>query len=106
MFQMSNQECFTAQQWQVVKEKLATLDESKAVNVMSLSLRKPTTMLIISIFLGGYGVDRFMLGETGLGVAKLLTCGGAGIWAIIDWFLVQDKTREYNFNKFNEALTM
>ena len=44
-----------------------------------------------------------MLGDTGLGVAKLLTCGGCGIWAIIDWFLIKGKTYEYNMKKFNEA---
>ena len=59
-------------------------------------------MLILSIFLGSYGIDRFLLGETGLGILKLLTCGGCGIWTIIDWFSVQQKTKDYNFNKFNE----
>jgi TM2 domain-containing membrane protein YozV len=43
-----------------------------------------TTALILSILLGGLGVDRFYLGYTGLGVAKLLTLGGCGVWAIID----------------------
>ena len=46
------------------------------------------TTVLLSWLVGTFGVDRFYLGYTGLGVAKLLTCGGLGIWAIIDLVLV------------------
>lgn len=46
------------------------------------------TTAIISWLVGIFGVDRFYLGYTGLGVAKLLTCGGFGIWAIVDLILI------------------
>jgi TM2 domain-containing membrane protein YozV len=46
------------------------------------------TALLISFFLGGLGIDRFYLGHTGLGVVKLITLGGCGIWALIDFILI------------------
>jgi len=44
--------------------------------------------LLLSIFVGSLGVDRFYLGYIGLGVVKLITCGGVGIWWLIDLILI------------------
>jgi hypothetical protein len=40
------------------------------------------------LFLGGFGAGRFYLGHNGIAVAQLLTCGGCGIWALIDGILM------------------
>lgn len=40
--------------------------------------------ILLSLFLGGLGIDRFYLGYIGTGVLKLITFGGLGIWALID----------------------
>ena len=47
--------------------------------------------LIMSIFFGQLGVDRFMMGQIGLGILKLITAGGCGIWWLIDIILIATK---------------
>lgn len=51
-------------------------------------MKSKTTALILSILLGELGVDRFYLGYTGLGILKLITAGGFGIWWLIDLILI------------------
>jgi TM2 domain-containing membrane protein YozV len=51
-------------------------------------MKSKTTALILSILIGTLGVDRFYLGYTGLGILKLLTAGGFGIWWIIDIIMI------------------
>ena len=50
-------------------------------------------VLIMSVVFGQLGVDRFIMGHIGLGVLKLITLGGCGIWWIIDIVLIATKHR-------------
>ena len=47
--------------------------------------------------LGGLGIDRFMRGQIGLGIVKLITGGGIGIWAFIDWVIALSKAYGASF---------
>lgn len=87
-----------------IRQSLADIDETTLLAVNTQKYQDPDTMILISLFVGGLGVDRFMLGDTGLGIAKLLTCGGFGIWWLIDLFTIQDLTKEKNFAAFEEAV--
>ncbi len=50
--------------------------------------RKFLTALLLSIFVGALGVDRFYMGLVGTGILKLITLGGLGIWWVIDLILI------------------
>ncbi|HZX73780.1 MAG TPA: TM2 domain-containing protein [Cyclobacteriaceae bacterium] len=104
MYLMTQAKFFESHQITAVRDKLVALDDSKFIQVSALNLKDPTTILIVSLLAGALGIDRFMLGDTGLGVGKLLTCGGLGIWTVVDWFLVMGRAREVNFQKIMTTL--
>ena len=101
---MSNVKFFESHQMNMIRERLLALDDSKWGMLSTTQFKDPTTTLIVSILAGSLGIDRFMIGDTGLGVGKLLTCGGFGIWTIIDWFMIQNATREKNMKKIQQFL--
>ena len=47
-----------------------------------------TATLLLSFFLGGFGIHRFYTGYIGLGILQLITLGGCGIWALIDFISI------------------
>ena len=94
LFLVSNQKYFEPGQILFIKDRLLALEDDK----------DPTILLLISIFVGSFGIDRFLIGDTGLGVAKLLTGGGCGIWTIVDWFLIQGRAREQNYLKLLQVI--
>ena len=51
-------------------------------------MKSNVVALILSIFLGELGIDRFYLGYIGTGILKLITCGGFGIWWLIDLIMI------------------
>ncbi len=98
-FLMTNGKCFPEMALPAIQQQLSEVDDSKWISLQAISFREPLMMLIVSFFGGGLGIDRFLIGDTGLGIAKLLTCGGFGIWTIVDYFLIMNATKESNLKK-------
>lgn len=57
------------------------------------------TTFLLAYFLGVFGADRFYTKETGLGVLKLITLGGCGLWALLDTILVLAGVRKDKFGR-------
>lgn len=89
----------------VLKNKLIDADDGKVEELLAQKYYNPTATLILSIFLGGLGIDRFVIGDVGKGICKILfgwlTCG---IWAFVDIFRTHKLARKKNLNKVLIAL--
>lgn len=99
MLLMTYSKYFPEENIVMLRDKFDAMDDDKISMMYSLQFRDPMIALILSIVAGSLGIDRFYIGDIGLGVAKLLTCGGCGIWTLIDYFLIMKSTKEKNFEK-------
>lgn len=99
MLLMTYSKYFPEENIVMLRDKFDAMDDDKISMMYSLQFKDPMMALILSIVAGSLGIDRFYIGDIGLGVAKMLTCGGCGIWTIIDYFLIMKSTKEKNFEK-------
>ena len=99
---------------ETIRERLVDLDHTQAAILFS-NLKDPTTALIISVLLGTLGIDRFYIGDIGMGVAKLLvgiivgpvSCGTLfWVWWLVDLFLISNATRKKNSENLLQTLAM
>lgn len=82
----------------------ATRHDEAMLQIIFSQLKDPTISLILSLLLGLWGIDRFFIGDIGLGIGKLITGGGCLIWWIIDIFFIMDATRQKNAFKLMQLL--
>ena len=101
---MANAKFFPEDSINELKARLSKLSQNQFNAIQGIQLKDPMIMLLLSLFLGSWGIDRFLLKEIGLGIIKLLTAGGCGIWTLVDWFLVMNKTREFNYKLVFDSL--
>lgn len=105
LFIATNSKSFEGHLIPSIREQLLALPEEKWTLIQSLSFKDPIVALIISLLAGGLGIDRFYIGDTGLGLIKLFTCGGFGIWAFIDLFLIMGAAKDKNYRLLQQVLT-
>lgn len=67
MFIMTNGKYFAEEKISFIRTRLLELDDSKWAQISSLQFKSPTVALVLSIFLGGYGIDRFLYRSYRLG---------------------------------------
>lgn len=83
---------------------LSTTMSYSEVQVVLMQMKDPIISLILSIVVGYLGIDRFYVDDIGLGIIKLITCGGLYIWWLVDIFLIMGKTRMRNYERLTQVL--
>lgn len=104
LYLTTNSKYFEASAIPIIRQKLENASDETLLTLQATELTDPTVVLLVSIFLGSLGIDRFMIGDTGMGILKLLTAGLCGILSIIDWFTISKKAKQLNFSKISMVL--
>ena len=82
-----------------LKKLLDRAPNSAFNKISNIKFKSVTITYLLAAFLGGFGADRFYIGDIGLGVAKLLLGWATlGIWPLVDIFMTYKKCKEVNFN--------
>lgn len=98
-FLLANAGCFEEGDVARIAQGLEMVPDSAAIEILGSEFKKPTFAQVFSVIGGHIGLDRFYLGQTTLGVIKLVTCGGFGIWTLVDLFIIMNAARSCNADR-------
>ena len=93
LFLAANQKFFSPMQILTIKDRLLALDDDRFAVINALDYKDPTMMIIVSIFAGSLGIDRFMLGDTGY------RCPGCGLQRAAHALLHGHLTEAFSYNR-------
>jgi TM2 domain-containing membrane protein YozV len=100
------QDKLTNEQLLAVSSLLNEVSDSKLEALQLIPLKNPLLTFLLSLFLGGIAVDRFYIGDVGLGILKLLFGWMTfGIWWLLDLYFAQRKAKDVNFNTIVKILS-
>lgn len=91
-----------------IKRQLENLSDEQFERVNWVSFQDPLVLLIISLFFGTLGIDRFMLDDVKNGILKLLLCCLiiGWIWWLVDLITISRRTKEYNYRKLMDFISV
>ena len=114
MLLMSNAKYFPSMRIPELKQLLTEMGPEKASQVLAGGFKDPMVSLILGLVVGCLGVDRFYIGDTSMGVLKIIVfiitltiaCLSCGIlffipyiWPVFDLFFIMDATKEKNYQQ-------
>lgn len=105
-FLSENQKKFNPQDILRLKKEFDAMSDAELLALTNTEFKDPTLSLVLSVLVGGLGVDRFYIGDIGAGVGKLLTGGGLGVWWLVDLFIIQKKTKKNNSEDLDETMML
>ncbi len=91
-----NRNKFNEQDISLLQQHLEKADENSFKNATNVKLKSPGLITAVSVFVGYYGIDRFLTGDILLGIVKLFTLGGFGILWFIDFCQIGKIAKYYN----------
>ena len=97
-------EYFSPSHIPLIRSGLEKVDDEKLIIFQTINYKSPIVAIVLSLFFGFLGIDRFYIGNVLLGILKLVTFGGLGIWTVLDWFLIMGATKKSNLNKFMDKI--
>jgi len=100
MWLSMNADKFSLQDLMYIRNTLEAMPNEQMMLLQGVEFKKPSTIFLIAILLGW---ERFFLNDIALGIVKVITGYGCGIWWLIDIFSAKKRAMKYNFQLFQKA---
>lgn len=100
LFMITHSKYFLSRDLETVRTIPESATQADWKRLMEVRFYDPAVITMFSLVGGYFGLDRFMRDDVTMGVLKLITCGGLGIWTMVDWFISAEETAKKNFELF------